>query len=181
MSGSAHPAVLPASVWTVEREAWAEQGLEDMFLYAGSPNHPVSLLQERLSGHSVISILSGPGLHGHPTKRPRQYGAGLVTGKVVWAGSNDVQCGYDAIFSRSVKLSGDVYLQSTEEQIMEDFKYFAGQQGFNFTTEELKNMSKAEILEHILPPGALIKFKDWVRHRKHGLHLEPCLLGGCAT
>ena len=117
--GMAHLDQIVHSVWVAERRSYAELKAEDIaFLECHSYYPHEDALVAELPGHTVVSVIDGPELHGWPVKRRRLLAAMLNNSTVKWHGPppNACQHEYEQRFHRGIVASGAFFFKNPSKQ-----------------------------------------------------------------
>jgi hypothetical protein len=72
--------------------------------------------------HHTVFVRTSPFELGFPIRRRRTFSAGISRARLVWIGSTDpdeVQRKFDALFCRTVELTGEAYFLASPEQIQD--------------------------------------------------------------
>ena len=106
--------------------------------------------------HMVISVRTGPELHGHPTRRTRSLSVCLSRKTMIWVGppTHQVQDHFDSIFARSTALTGSVYFLASDEKVREHAKHAQRKRGLSLDDDEMNELQGMDLLDTFLPMGA---------------------------
>jgi hypothetical protein len=111
------------SVWSLERQQVARQGLEDVYFSECADRYPAESLQvDKFSEtHCVVVLRTCPSQMGFPIRRRRRYTAGLNKQTCIWVGPStqeDVNLEFQALFHRTLELTGDTFFVADEGQVL---------------------------------------------------------------
>eukprot|EP00971_Amphidinium_carterae_P288090 5719376-Amphidinium_carterae.1 len=155
--------------------ALAERLEEDIAWLECTPKYPIEAkFKSPLSStHRCLSVRVGPELLGWPHRRMRVLGAAVNLKTMVWVGPDtqaEIAADFAARFHRSCCLPGSVFLQASEDERFEEYRFYAERQKNTHSIAELKAMSKEQLLRKILPPGGVARFYEWLAYgQTHGL------------
>ena len=79
---------------------------------------------------------------------------------LVWCGPDDYQEDFRRRFYRKALLHGDVYLQASDDDVVEEFVSMAKNQGNFFTHDAIRAMSGSERIRQCLPPGVSVRLRE---------------------
>ena len=162
----AHESEVPHAVWLQERRAFAELGIEDVFFVECTPRYPImeKLVKPLAKTHRMVWVIDGPEYHGHPSKRRRIIGAGVVLSRKSWCGpesQDEIAEYYARRFHRGTVLSADVYKLASKDEYMKQLVGLARVQRNMVNATAIESLPNRETLELILPPGAWERYNEW--------------------
>jgi hypothetical protein len=143
----------PHAIWAAERQARAEQSEEDVFFQECTPKYPwqVKLQKPMSKSHHVMSVVWGPEMMGWPIRRTRRLCVGLNRLTMVYVGPTNYAEEFMALFACDMKLTGDVFLLASPEQLDAEARRRA----------DLRGVSASDYsclpLHQLLPPGQLLR------------------------
>ena len=101
-------------------------GLEDGFFVECTEKYPIlAKLDLCKKTHEIFWVRAGMENLGWPGRRYRTYGFALARGKLAWAGPPDYQEDFANRYHRSIRLTGDVFLQSPMLEACEEYSRMA--------------------------------------------------------
>ena len=165
----AHCSELAHNVYIAERSARAD--MEDLSILECTQNYPVDdkLRKPLESSHTVVSVISGPELFGHPVHRRRVFAACISKARYIWVGPSDsdaLDADFEALFYRAAQLGGSAYFADSEDSRLRMYQAMAASQTNRLSMDQLRRLPDDELLELILPVGQLNIAKQWHADRE---------------
>ena len=163
-----HPA---DTAWQLERRLAARRKMEDMVHLECVPGYPIKDLRQRLHGHTVVHVITGPEYLGWPAKRRRLNATAVNNATLVWTGpatQADVQKDFERRFYYANSVDGECLFCETEEAVLDEYVKLAARQRNMTTPAELKQMSAP--LE-LTTQNTIIHAERLIRARQAGIGL----------
>ena len=163
---SADPGEASHNLWIEERRQRGSENHEDVWFHENGPLYPKHRQKEDLQGtHEVISLCAGGFLFGLPYDRNRRLGAGW-TSRFKWVGAEDYEAEFCALFSRSIRATGDVYLIAPHEEVQLEYKRLAAIRGFTLKDVDVVDLAnKPEDAAKVLAPGGAFRINAYLKLR----------------
>ncbi|CAE7244378.1 unnamed protein product [Symbiodinium sp. CCMP2592] len=157
----ADPSERPHAIWATERLRRAELEREDVFFSECTPRYPV---KEKLGfldeTHELLSVKLDPMMLGWPVRRTRLFTVGLNKRTMAWLGpdQDDVAADFLRFYGVDLKLTADVFLVATDDEVAEAKSTMAARRGFSGSSnQQLK-------LHEIYAPGHLLRYQDYDKY-----------------
>ena len=170
--GEAHESEIPLAVWTAERVARFERKEEDMAFLECTPKFPAKEKLGQAFGDlaSVFAWIDGPEWHGWPHRRTRVLAAVVNTLTLDWHGaqdSDDLKEEYAGRFHRQMVAAGDLLLQASEEERVEEMMKIAVARKNNVTMDEMTQIVRSQDCDKlsslVFPPGGIQRMQGWIQ------------------
>jgi hypothetical protein len=139
----AHISEVDHEVWVAERHVRGGRGEEHLAFVECTPKYPYQQkLVEKLPGHTVLSITTGPEELGYPTKR-RRLQAACINNKVLkWVGPDDYETDFKERFYKANIIGGRALFLASDEEVFKEYSELALTQKNHISPEEMKNLPK---------------------------------------
>jgi hypothetical protein len=158
----AHSSEVDHEVWVAERNVRGARGEEHLAFVECTPKYPYQQkLVEKLPGHTVISITTGPEEHGYPTKRRRLQAACLNNQVLKWIGPADYATDFKERFHKANILGGRSLFLASDDEVFKEYSELALTQKNRISPEKMKILAKDVLLELTRPPSVLAHLADW--------------------
>ena len=160
----AHSSMHALAVWVCQRKEMARQGEEDLFFQECTPLFDLEgcLITPLFDSHTVVSVITGPSALGWPACRDRQLSAGLSLQTLVWVGPQDpkaIQEDFDALFSRSCLLNGNVFFRADDLETATYYTQKLQKRGFYGSLPGPGQGMK--LLRRLLTPGQVQRLQQY--------------------
>ena len=171
--GLAHPSAVYHSVWHCERVHRAEQMQEDGFFFECTPLLPAQeLVSNRFSkSHFCIWVYADPISQGFPSRRRRVlcFAGNRLTTEWLGPAEGDVSEDYHKLFGRTIEISGACLLCDSDDNRWEGYQVKTKGRGHDLTIDELRGLSRSELMTVLGPPGFEQRYDEWTQH--HHTHV----------
>ena len=117
--------------------------------------------------HKMVSVKAGPEHLGWPHRRRRLLAAGLSRASLIWTGPEDDEAiaqDFSSRFHKATMLTGSVFAMASDSEVRSEYLRMARKQRHHLSSVDLDRMSSSELLRHIVPPGAVQRYQEWLAH-----------------
>jgi hypothetical protein len=161
--GTGHPSEAPHAVYLQERKQFFDGLLEDLAFNECTPRYPAEERMQNKFGNSatVVSIVTGPELFGWPCKRLRKLTAMINKGSLVWLGPDDISQDFGERFHKATALDGEILFMAPDDERHLEYSKLAATRFFKLNPEHVANTPKRDLLQMLLPPGAIARLAEW--------------------
>jgi hypothetical protein len=116
--------------------------------------------------HSIMSVSVKPEHFGWPVRRPRVFTAGLNRKTMIWVGGSDPSAEFASLFHCNNKLDGSVFLNATDDQVLDEVKRRSRLRGRHIDVEASLASVDGISPHQLFPPGAVQRLSAHEKHRK---------------
>ena len=150
----AHKSELPHSIWASERRQWAQDGREDLFFSECVKRYPVQeKLVDKMKGHDIKSVVTGPLQRGIPVRRDRLGMAGTNKKTILWVGPENYKADFKQKFHRALQLDGSVFFRASENDRNAMYASYAQGRKHFLRVRDVAKTDTFELYNMVFPPG----------------------------